>query len=369
MASRRVSRDRAPGWDVSDDSRLGGDAGAPRHRQVSSQASLASQQYVILDRRAAPDPDLSHDHAAGADSNVVPDLDQIVDLRSRAHHRVVQHPSVDGGVGTHLHIALDDATADMGNASRSVGGAGESESGASDPRSSFQHYTIPQVGSAVNHRLRADPAGVSQDGAVFYGRIGSHPAPLTDSNIVSQYAPLLRCNPPLPPDATSQAYRGMDPPGRSGFGGEHPQDVSGGGQRIGDDDASCGACFRVSELGWDEHRRRASALKIQEIAGRDKKRQIAGPRSVQGGHAGDRDVAAPDELTADEVCHPGGGEGAVRASRRRYWGWLVCSPRSRRIIVGVRSSARSAAMMLFPGDATSKINARFRSARTPSMTV
>ena len=64
--------------------------------------------------RAEPgDADLRHEQAEPADPHVVRDVHEVVDLRPRADHRVVDAAAIDRRVRADLDVVLDDAPADV----------------------------------------------------------------------------------------------------------------------------------------------------------------------------------------------------------------------------------------------------------------
>src|SRR5439155_22983758 len=104
--------------DVPDHASLHRDAGAAPDRHVVGESRLTREEDVILDVGAPCDPRLAGDEAARADATVVPDLHEVVDLRSRADHRVVHAAAVDRRVGPDLHVVPDDAATHLGNLPR-----------------------------------------------------------------------------------------------------------------------------------------------------------------------------------------------------------------------------------------------------------
>ena len=84
-------------------------------------ARLARDDHAVL--RASHEPaiaHLRHDQAQPADAHVVRDVHEVVDLRARADHRVVDAAAVDRRVRADLDVVLDDAAADVRESSRAA---------------------------------------------------------------------------------------------------------------------------------------------------------------------------------------------------------------------------------------------------------
>ena len=74
-----------------------------------------AQYDEIAELAAAGDADLRHDDAMATRSVVVPNLDQIINLRTFADHGVADRAAVDGGAGADLYIVLDNDAAELRN--------------------------------------------------------------------------------------------------------------------------------------------------------------------------------------------------------------------------------------------------------------
>src|ERR1700758_2708303 len=77
-------------------------------------ADLSTEHNVVLDHDTAGKPGLRRDHHILSEPAVVPDVYQVVDLRSPPNARFVERPAVDGCVGADLYIVFDHQPAHLG---------------------------------------------------------------------------------------------------------------------------------------------------------------------------------------------------------------------------------------------------------------
>ena len=115
MRPRRVAGPRFPRRHVSENPSLSGDPRGFANRYVAANSRLARQNATVTYARRAGDADLRHDEAEATDFHVVPDLNEIVDLRSIANDRIVYAPSIHCSVGTNLDVVPDNAPSDVRN--------------------------------------------------------------------------------------------------------------------------------------------------------------------------------------------------------------------------------------------------------------
>src|SRR4029434_6395073 len=88
---------------------------APSDREMTADPHLTSEHHVVTDLRAACDADLRRHQHVAPDDDAVCDLDEIVDLGSRLDACLAHCRSIDRGVGTKLHVVLDDDGGDLGD--------------------------------------------------------------------------------------------------------------------------------------------------------------------------------------------------------------------------------------------------------------
>ena len=104
------------------------DAQMPRHRR------LTADLYEVLEDRGARDAHLGHDDAAASEPDVVADLNQVIDACAGTDDGVARRSSVDGRIGTDLHIVLHDHPPKLRNAQEPGLRGGEAEPLLADPR-------------------------------------------------------------------------------------------------------------------------------------------------------------------------------------------------------------------------------------------
>src|SRR5437870_3707943 len=95
VVARRVTRHGSARVDVPDHAPLHRDARAAPDRHMVGESRLAREEHFILHVRAPGDSRLARDQAARADPTVVPDLHEVVDLRPRTDHRIVDAAPID----------------------------------------------------------------------------------------------------------------------------------------------------------------------------------------------------------------------------------------------------------------------------------
>src|SRR5581483_2390615 len=76
--------------------------------QMTGDAALPRNRHVVFDDRAAGDPDLRDEQHALSEFDAVRDVDEVVDLRSRADARLADGRAVDGRIRPDLDIVFDD---------------------------------------------------------------------------------------------------------------------------------------------------------------------------------------------------------------------------------------------------------------------
>src|ERR1022692_940637 len=161
-------------------------------RCVVSDANLASHDRTVPDLDTARNAGLRCDHDIGSDGNVMPDVYQIVELRSCADHGLVQRAAVNGAVGADLDVVADDKLADLGKLviAAVLFIAHESEAVRAQHRACMHHHTAAQrrtridddaciqVTIVADHDALADDAArsdvrvLSHDGVRFDDRVG-----------------------------------------------------------------------------------------------------------------------------------------------------------------------------------------------------
>src|SRR5206468_2315509 len=149
MRTRRIPRPRFARRHITEHTRLSADARAFADGVMSLEAGLASDDDAILDARRARYADLRRDQAETSDANVVREMHQVVDLRARADHGVVDASPIDRGAGADFDIILDDATTHMRNLLVPVVAIHVSEAVGADDGSRVHEHALADLGSGV----------------------------------------------------------------------------------------------------------------------------------------------------------------------------------------------------------------------------
>src|SRR3979411_1391656 len=84
----RPAAQAGPGRDLAPYHTGGGDLRALTNRDMIMHADTRRQNHEILDRDAARNPGLRHQHAMTSDGGIVADLNQVVDLGSLPDHGI-----------------------------------------------------------------------------------------------------------------------------------------------------------------------------------------------------------------------------------------------------------------------------------------
>src|SRR5207302_1754548 len=124
---------------------------------------------------------------------VVPDVDEIIDLRSLPDTSFVQRPAVDGCVGANLHIVFDHERADLGKflVAPVARIADISESIASQNRASMYDHAIAQSCPRINGDIRINFALATNLHSPPDDATGADPRALADFRILCDHGTLL----------------------------------------------------------------------------------------------------------------------------------------------------------------------------------
>ena len=106
--------------DVPHHTALGGNLRPSSDFEVISDADLSSHHDAILDARAPGNADLSANHAATPEMDVVRDMHQIIENSACANHSVARCSAVYGAVGPDLNIILDDDATELKHARKAI---------------------------------------------------------------------------------------------------------------------------------------------------------------------------------------------------------------------------------------------------------
>src|SRR5690606_25544633 len=171
------------------DAGLGADPGAPPEGQVAADPRLPAHDDAVAQPGAAGDAHLRHHQAVAAEADVVPHVHQVVQLRPGADDGVVHAPPVHAGVGAHLDVVLQDATADVPGAPVAVGPAPEAESLAADHGAGLEPDAVAEPRPRVADDEGPDLDVVPRDDAVLQHRVGPHDAPGAEPDAAADHRP------------------------------------------------------------------------------------------------------------------------------------------------------------------------------------
>src|SRR5450755_131951 len=161
MRLRRKSGHARVRWNRMRDAGLREDLRIRTDLDVATDPCLARCDHARAQLRAAGDADLTAQRAMFADRDVVPDLHEIVDLRSAADDGGPGHGAVDGRTRADLHAIADDHVADLRDLDLLDAHAHEAEAVAADDAARVQ-YAIIAHNAVIEHRrarvqMRARP--------------------------------------------------------------------------------------------------------------------------------------------------------------------------------------------------------------------
>src|SRR5439155_873713 len=173
VVARRETRDRRAGRDVANHAALHRHPRAATDAHVIGDPGLTGEEHIVPHVRAPGDPDAGGNEAPRPDADVVPHLDQVVDFRSLAHHRVVHAATVDRGVRPDLHVVPDDAAADLRDLARQRGVLARDvpEPVRPQPRPGVDDDPVTDARPTVAHDVRVEQHLVAElDAACGWGK-------------------------------------------------------------------------------------------------------------------------------------------------------------------------------------------------------
>ena len=289
------------------------------------------------------------------------DVDEVVDLGARPDHRIVHAAPVDAGVRANLDVVPDQAAPHVRDlAMRLAALAGDvPEPITADHRTRMYDDALPerrarvQTDAGIELRVVADRHAVAEDAP------GANADVATQLHAGAQHRMRADLDRLLPRRAATHDRARMHARFPHGLRVQHRQHHEQRAIRVGDDDAGLrsSAARRLLQIGRDEDDGRAGALKVWDVPGRGKKRQIAGTRALQRRNAGDRRCPRPHQPSAGErrdfTC------GERPRSRRIHGGKLAvdyCACERRCSTRAVMLSAGSAAAINPPAASASRIS-------------
>lgn len=128
---------------------------------MACDADAATNGTTAADAGASGDADATGDGGVIADVNVVGHLDLIVELDAIADHRVLDGPSVHGGIGADLNVIADDHGPDLRYLNPTPRVIGQAKTVGSNHHARMQYTACPDDTISANENLRnettADP--------------------------------------------------------------------------------------------------------------------------------------------------------------------------------------------------------------------
>src|SRR5688500_15748157 len=99
---RRCPGNVTPGGDIRGDRCAAPHDGSRTNGEVAARARPAAHQDAVLEHSRAGEPSLACNQAVAANTAIVADLHEIVDLGALPYHRVAKGAAVDGRIGADL---------------------------------------------------------------------------------------------------------------------------------------------------------------------------------------------------------------------------------------------------------------------------
>src|SRR5205814_3137161 len=148
---------------------------------MSADSSLPGQDCSVADRHRPGYSDLRHDQALFTDSNVVRDVNEVIDLGTVPDDRVIDAAAIDRAVGSDFHVVTDDAAADVRNLLVCPGVEYVAKAVAADSRTRVHEDLLAKRGATVDRDRRPQPRAVTDGDPV------ANDAMRADHNVVSQH--------------------------------------------------------------------------------------------------------------------------------------------------------------------------------------
>jgi hypothetical protein len=266
-----------------------------------SQADSPRKNDVVSDPDTPRHPGSCHDQASLADANIMGDVDQVIDLGAPADDGVVDTAPINRGVGTNLHLILDDAASNMRYPLVAIGGRKETKSRTADHSSGLEHDPIAQTGATMANHTRSEHA-ILTDGYPFFqdhprleSGPRSHPGAVPQNGARSDAYVLTQNN-------GLAAHRGGMKPRRGNPGGNKTgYKRKEGPVRILDNNPGGGSLSLQLKLWSDQHGAGRRGPKIGQVPGRDKKRQRLAVGAIEWPDSGNDLPAIAKQAATDQI--------------------------------------------------------------------
>src|SRR6516164_7965952 len=122
-----------------------GDHHIVRNGEVASESDHASDHATLADAGAAGDTGARGDRRVRTNAHVVSDHDEVVELHAVLDDGVLDGATIDGGVGTDLHVRADKHAADLRHLEPGALLRGKAKAVGADHRARLQHAARPDL--------------------------------------------------------------------------------------------------------------------------------------------------------------------------------------------------------------------------------
>lgn len=119
-----------------------GNLHARTDNQMVGKSHTTTQHRLVTDDTAARNAAMSRNNTKTADSHVVGDLYEVIDLCTFANDGVVQRTTVDRRIGANLDIVLNDDSAELGNLLQAGGTQDVAETVLPNPHTVMKRHLI-----------------------------------------------------------------------------------------------------------------------------------------------------------------------------------------------------------------------------------
>src|SRR5690348_8344099 len=107
------AKDRFTIAHIAHHSGFGADGRLSAELQVPSHAGLGSDDCIVTQLRAARKAGLSHDQTMLSDRDIMRDMNQIIELRSRSNYRTPEGGAINCGIRSNFDIVLKDYVSNL----------------------------------------------------------------------------------------------------------------------------------------------------------------------------------------------------------------------------------------------------------------
>jgi hypothetical protein len=301
-----------------------------------------------------------------ANSHVVRYLDEIVDLGASPDNSISNTASIYRRVRSYLYVVPDQTPANMSNRYMTVTRRRKCKANTAHTGSRLQHHPISQYRPSPDHSVRPYDTFITDNRTIFNSSMPPNYTVAPKRHSLPKQRTSRQGNSTLPTCTLTYRRARIHAPANSIFRHDCRHRSRERKAQIGHNYAGRWSPEFLCKLSRDQHCTGVAAPKVGQVAVRGKKCKIAGACQLQRGYPSELNVLSADQYAANKIGNMAGREARGGHFRAGYGVSAAC----RRLITNaVRSSVISAETIVEFGFATSKMIARFRSARIPSITV